>query len=362
MGTFDYSLNLYHPEKDKMPGAYEWWYFDGDLHNGYSFNVVFSCTNPTALRYAQALGKLAADPTIPYNALDYATMKVGLYDEKRVPIFYGELDLNADQVKIASDRLDVWFGDTNHLTMRETGGLPEFVIDAAIPDGKGKTIKADVVLSPMVPGVKIGRGALIEKDTPKGHLFHRWIVAVPNGQVKASFKVTDSEGKVTAVSDSGYSYHDHNWGNHPLPATLEKWYWGRIAEGDMNMIYSKVYNLFPEYPPFKPCIFVHGKDIITSTEDIDFIEDKMVTGAQELTYASEGRLIFLEGSGVKGEVKIGNLQMVAEQLCYLRFAGDYSMDVETSIGRIKRDGRTMFEYMDLAAAVRLRQKLAAQQK
>lgn len=362
MEKFDYAKNLYHPEKDKMPGAYEWWYFDGELHNGYSFNIVFSCTNPVGMRYAQAMAALVKDPAMAYNALDYATMKVGLMDENRHPIFYGELDLNADQVRIASDRLDVYFGEKAHLTMRETGGLPDFVIDVEIPDGKGKVIKADVVYSPMVQGTTIGRGALMDAQTPKGHLYHKWVIPVPNGNVRAAFSITDQDGQETVVNQSGNGYHDHNWGNHPLPATLERWYWGRISEGDLNVIYAVVYNLVPSFPTFKPCLVTFGKDIITSTEEIDFIEDKTVTGVQDLTYASEGRIVFKEGSGVKGEIKVSNFKMVAEMLCYLRFVGDYSMDVEISGGKIKREGKTMFEYMDLAAAVKLKAKMAARQK
>ena len=362
MANFDYNLNLYHPEKDHDPGSYEWWYFDGDLHNGYLFSIVFCATNSIGMRYIQAMGKLAADPTIPYNALDYATMKVGLMDANRNPIFYGEVDLTSDQIQIAHDRIDVHFGAKAHLTMRSTAGLPDFVIDVEVPDGKGNTIKADVVYSPMVPGVTIGTGKLVETQTEKGLLYHKWILTVPNADVKAVFKITDATGKETVVNESGHGYHDHNWGNHPLSATVKKWYWGRISEGEFNMMFAVVNNLVPGAPPYKPCFSSIGNDIITCTEAIDFVEDKVITGVQDMTYATEGRIIFNEGSGVKGEIKVSNLKMVAELICYVRFVGDYAMDIETVRGPIKREGKIMFEYMDLEAAVKLRKKMAAQQQ
>lgn len=360
MEKFDYSQNNYHPEKDKIPGAYEWWYFDGELHNGYTFIIVFSCTNPVGVKYAQALAKLAKDPTLAYNALDYATMKVTLMDANRQPVFLGEQDLVADQVRIANDRLDVYFGDKCHLTMqnRESEELPVFNIDVEIPDGKGNNVRAQVVFDPKYQGVKIGRGALVDTNTARGNLYHNWIVSAPNADVQASFKITDDSGRETIITESGYGYHDHNWGNHPLSSTLERWYWGRISEGDFNIIFAKVYNLV-DFPTFKPCIMTLGKDIVTSTEEIEFIEDKVITGVQGLNYAVEGRIKFLEGSGVKGEVKLFDMQLVNEMICYLRFTGYYSIDVETAYGRIKREGKTMFEYMDLAAAVRLKMKMMA---
>lgn len=360
MSKLDYSQNNYHPEKDRLPGAYEWWYFDGDLHNGYTFNVVWTVTNITGLRYALGLAKLSADPTIPYYALDYATMKVMLMDENQKPVFRGEYDLTADQISIAPDRLDTHFGDKCHLAMKETAGFPDFIIDVEIPDGKGNIVKADLVYSPIFPLTTIGRGELV--NSPKGNLYHKWVVAAPVAKVQATFKITDSEGKVNEISESGTGYHDHNWGNHPLSTTLERWYWGRIAEPDMNLVYAQVYNLVPSYPTYKPCFFSFGNNIVTATEEIEFVEDRVIEGVQGLTYAAEGRIRFLAGSGVKGEVKLYDMKLTSEQICYLRFTTKYNIDVETAYGRIKRDGNNMFEYMDLAAAVRFKKKMAAEQK
>jgi len=71
-----------------------------------------------------------------------------------------------------------------------------------------------------------------------------------------------------------------------------------------------------------------------------------------MTYTIEPVVKFLEGSGVKGEIKISNLKFLGELSCYLRFAGHYSMDVKTAYGRIKRQGKTVFEYMDSGELIR----------
>lgn len=39
---FDYSLNNCHQEIYNCPGAYEWWYFDAELDNGYKIAVTLS--------------------------------------------------------------------------------------------------------------------------------------------------------------------------------------------------------------------------------------------------------------------------------------------------------------------------------
>ena len=349
---FDYNQNNYHPEKDKEPGAYEWWYTDADLENGYTLNVTFFHTDFTGPRYTEYLKRYAADPTIPYNALDYANVKLSLSDEKGNLLFFGDQDFTADQVKIAGGRVEGSWGNKCYITTRQAGKYPELLINAEICDGIGNIGKAEVLFTPLVEGAKIGRGCNMDAIVDGRHLYHKWVVPMPTAQVKVHMTITDVGGKVTEINQTGFGYHDHNWGNHPLTQTLDRWYWGRIAEPDMTLIYAKVWNLVPSYPMYKPCIFTHGNHIVASTEQIDIIENNVISGHQGLVYTTEPTLVFLEGSGIKGEIQIRDLEMLSELSCYLRFAGSYQMDVETSQGRIKRQGKTVFEYMDLSESVK----------
>jgi len=348
---FDYSLNNYHPEKDKEPGAYEWWYTDADLDNGYTLNILFLHTDPSGSQYRAFLSRYAADPSTPYNALDYANVKMSICDRNGKLLFSGDRNFTADQVRIARDRVEGSFGDKCHISTR-TGFWPELLMDVEITDEHGNTGKTEAVFSPIVEGAKIGRGANMDAVVNGKHLYHKWIVAMPTAKVKVHITIAHSNGEKTEISQHGYGYHDHNWGNHPLTQTLDRWYWGRIAEPDITVIYAKVWNLIPYYPIYKPCIFIYAANIIASTEDIDLIENGVITGLQDLRYATEPTVQFLEGSGVKGKIRISNLQFLSELPCYLRFAGDYYMDVETGCGRIERQGKTIFEYMDLSESVK----------
>ena len=349
---FDYKLNNYHPEKDHEPGAYEWWYSDADLDNGYTLNITFFHTDMTGPKYAAFLQQYAADPTTPYNALDYANVKVSLSDDKKNLLFFGDTDFTADQVKLSMDRVEGSWGDKCHIEIKETGRLPELYMDVELEDGKGNIGKAHAVFTPIVEGVKIGSGDVARTVENGKLLYHRCIYPMPTCKVKVNFTLIDKSGKTTEMNQTGFGYHDHNWGNHPMPQTVARWYWGRIAEPDMTMIYAKVWNHVPSYPHYKPCLLTYGEHIVTSTEEIDIIENKVVKGIQDLFYTTEPTVCFLEGSGVKGEVRITNLSYLSELACYVRFSGDYSMDVETAYGRIKRKGKTIFEYMDLSESVK----------
>ena len=345
-------MNHYHPEKDKDPGAYEWWYTDADLDNGYTLNITYFHSDFTGPRYADFMTRYAADPTLSYNALDYANMKMSLSTEDRELLFFGDKDFTAGQVTLAQDRTEGSWGDKCHIRMESSGDKPRLFMDVELEDGQGNVGKAQVVYTPLVEGVNIGRGCNMDTTVDGKHLYHKWIVAIPTARVKVHFTLTTADGKTTVIDQEGFGYHDHNWGNHPLPHTLDRWYWGRIAEPDLTMIYAKVWNLVPSYPTYKPCVFTYQDKIITSTEDIDISENKVITGKQDLTYTVEATLTFLEGSGVKGDIEIKNLALLSELECYLRFTGEYKMDLETRFGKIKRQGKTMFEYMDLGESIK----------
>jgi hypothetical protein len=257
----------------------------------------------------------------------------------------GDLDIAADSVK------GKW-GEKCRVDTDLTGPLPVSTITIELPDAEGGSIKGSMVFKSVVEGSKIGRGANMDADVNGAHLFHKWIVAMPTARVMTKLTVVDKAGKVTDIFSQGFGYHDHNWGNHPLMQTLDRWYWGRIAEPDMTIIYAKVWNIVPEYPTYSPMLFTQGDRIITSTEKIDILENDVITGEQGLQYATGLTVRFLEGSGVSGEMHIGSLKLIGGLTCYLRFAGDYDLDVETDSGRITKKGQTVLEYAAIQEMVK----------
>ena len=346
-------MNNYHPEKDKEPGAYEWWYTDAELDNGCTLNITFFHTDFTGSRYKAFLAQYAKDPSIPYNALDYANVKMSLSDQEGNLLFFGDQNFNAATVRLSEDRVEGSWGEQCHIRIRETGRFPELIMNVTVADGNGNVGKAEVIYQPIVGGAKIGRGNIVDQEVNGVRLYHRWVVPMPTAKVKVNMTFTDNQGRVTEVIQNGYGYHDHNWGNHPLPQTVDRWYWGRIAEPDMSIVFAKVWTLVPSCPFYTPCLFTYGDRIIASTEQIDLVENKIIRGGlQNLTYTTEPTVKFLDGAGVKGEMQIRNLDFLIGLECYLRFSGNYRLNVETAHGKIAREGRIVLEYMDLTESVK----------
>jgi hypothetical protein len=62
--------------------------------------------------------------------------------------------------------------------------------------------------------------------------FFAWLPAIPYGTAEGTLTY---DGKMRRVRGTGY--HDHNWGNVPLPSILDHWIWGRAHVGDYSLIF-----------------------------------------------------------------------------------------------------------------------------
>jgi hypothetical protein len=51
-----------------------------------------------------------------------------------------------------------------------------------------------------------------------------WLPSVPQGTVEATYRVGGESHNATGVG-----YHDHNWGNAPMPELMHHSYWTRGA-------------------------------------------------------------------------------------------------------------------------------------
>jgi hypothetical protein len=67
-----------------------------------------------------------------------------------------------------------------------------------------------------------------------GNKVHNWHVTLPDGKFSASVTMDKKQ-----MNHSGYSYHDHNWGDLLIQNSFEKWTWGNIQfdEGSFTYYY-----------------------------------------------------------------------------------------------------------------------------
>lgn len=182
-------------------GTYEWWYFDARLDDGSTMVVVFF-TKP----FVDINKDLKPFITIEIDRPDGTTLK-RKYD--------------GDTFKASTESCHVQI-DNNYIK----GNLKNYEMHVEIED-----IKIDAQLQRTTESWRPNTGHLkYGRDD-----FFAWVVAVPTGDL--SVDITTSEGQKTLT---GTCYHDHNWGNKPLPKLINHWYWSRAKIGPYNVIASEM--------------------------------------------------------------------------------------------------------------------------
>ena len=150
MQNFDYAINLYHPEKDKEFGAYEWWYLDAHLDNGYIILITFGAPTLFSEKYTEALIAQQKGTLTAYNPLDLAQVLFNITDADGNLIYEANNPVPVDQIRMETTRLDVSFGK-NRLYSRETSDFPEFIVELDNTDASGNAAKAKFVFNPHPP-------------------------------------------------------------------------------------------------------------------------------------------------------------------------------------------------------------------
>lgn len=194
---------------DGSPGTYEWWYFDAHLDDGAQLVVAFFTKEFTDI----------GRPLAPMIRIDL-TLPDGTTVE-RIAHFDPAL------FSASTEECDVRIGEGNVFA----GDLNTYTIRARIED-----TEVDITLSGQVPAWRPETGHFLF-GAHREHREHHfaWLPAVPQGAVAASYR----SGTVS-VSSGGVGYHDHNWGDAPMPELMHHWYWARGSAGPYSVISSHI--------------------------------------------------------------------------------------------------------------------------
>jgi len=190
---------------DGGPGTYEWWYFDAHLDDGAKLVVVFYTKSFTEI------GK----PLAPMIRMNLDLPDHTSYSKVAT---FGPAEFTA-----AQERCDVRIGDNSF-----SGDLHSYRIVAKIDD-----LEVEISLTGEVPAWRPGTGHLYFGANNEQEF--NWLPAVPQGKVDVTYRVA---GK--ASSASGVGYHDHNWGNAPMNALINHWYWARGQAGPYTVVASYI--------------------------------------------------------------------------------------------------------------------------
>jgi hypothetical protein len=346
---------LYQKDKDKYMGSYEWWYYDAHLDNGYLVTGAFAAPSSLSQKCGKYLENAAKwFPVLPYNPLDFTQVKFSVYDEKGNTIFLSEEDVTLDNIQLPTKENMVIKFNNCQLEMKIDGELPVYTAQMDVTDTQGNRAKADLVFNSLVPPMRPGGegergGHTLDAVIDGMHLDHNWLVLAAAAKVNANIAITNKEtGNTLKINESGFGYHDKNWGNHCARPVTKGWVWLRIAETDLTVVFCEVQNIFGDsvYPTFNPCVIIHNGNLLTNTEAVDYTKGPAAPG--RLGYPIESTITFKPESGIKGTLKFSDLKMLFEMGSYSRLNAKWAMDIESKYGKLKRDGNLLFEFCDFS--------------
>jgi hypothetical protein len=298
---------------DGGPGTYEWWYFDAHLDDGAKLVVVFATKDFTVIDRPLA-------PTIRIDL----TLPDGSPVRKLV-------ELDPERFSASTNTCDVRIGENVF-----GGDLHTYTIRAHVEE-----VEVDVTLIGQVPAWRPETGHWLFGDRGE-HLF-AWLPSVPQGKVEVTYSVAGRPSTSTGVG-----YHDHNWGNTPMPKLMHHWYWARGAAGPFSVIASYItaekqygYSALPVFMlarDGKPIADDHSK--VTFDElgrYTDAVTGKPVGNVTRYTYADGAEryvITFTRHSDIASMKLVEELpwpRKVAAKLlrfdgAYLRFVGELRLE------------------------------------
>lgn len=181
--------------EDQRPGTFEWWYYEVRMAD--MAIVVSFLTKPLT----EPQGDLKPLVSVKVRALNGDS-------------WGGELGFPKSAFDAGTAACSVRMGRN---ACHDLGG-GKYRVEFDIGDVAG-TLMID--RGAHVPAARIGTGHLLF-DRDGSEQYFGWLVPIPYGVAQVDMRLGD-----TRVQGPGSAYHDHNWGNGPMPAGIHHWYWGR---------------------------------------------------------------------------------------------------------------------------------------
>lgn len=228
-------------------GHFEWWYFDAHLDDGATIVVAF-------------YPKPANDPES--GLAPVVTISLTLPDGRIIDKAYRG---RPEEFSASTEGCDVRIGSN-----RFVGDLHRYHITASIED-----LSVDIDLVGEVPPwrPKSGHTYFASAKGAPEQLF-AWLPSVPQGRVTIDYKLGDAVMKGT-----GIGYHDHNWGDAPMPALMHDWYWARAKVGPYSIVTSFI-TAGERFGYATQTVFLLARDGIVVADDdgkVAFAVDRVAT-------------------------------------------------------------------------------------
>ena len=318
--------------------AFEHWYFDAHLDNGYivvGFLVKHRPEDPPLSKPWVEIVVYRPDGTRIQVAQRYP---------KRACSF-------------STERVDVAIGPNSATVAFDEDGTPRYRV---VLDEDDIRLDLEFVneIAPWMPG----RGETLFGD---GGIFG-WCVGAPRAVVSGRLMVGDDDWQVT-----GRGYADHNWGVGTMPRVIEKWHWGRLYTDEYTLLYAVVLTQ-AKYGnlEIKPVMLAIDDEVVLSTGEVTFAESTQTeydalarrTYPTSIELACEGRFSLrldvrrvLHAQALLDDVPVVGsalLRPLTDRLIgrpgYFRFESDFTLEVTRGDGVVDTvTGSTLHELVAL---------------
>jgi carotenoid 1,2-hydratase len=231
----------------KLPGAYEWWHFDGtDDRSGYTFTIQFHAGNLFSAYYQDSLKTYWEKTKSPLvgnaieseapNPLDYCGVSFRLF--YRGAMVVESLQEFSQKSLKASDKYGAVLLGPNRFNWDQRGDQPSYVLTVQAPiHGDRTTVRVRLFFTPNA--VKITNFLGSEDPEAGGLSTHTWVLAAPWCHVEGTLEWVNREGEPLKVAAFlGEGYHDHHFGAVPPGRFIKAWHWGHARLGEENLVYS----------------------------------------------------------------------------------------------------------------------------
>ncbi|WP_432044037.1 lipocalin-like domain-containing protein [Streptomyces cadmiisoli] len=211
------------------PNAWEWWYADFTGEDGTVVSFLLHTRLDDGLvpepGEARRLPMVTATVTDPDG-----TTRGGFYN-------YEWKDFSS-----STERCEVRVGPWSM-----TGDLKTYRMKGEIDE-----IAFDLTLTSLTKPFRPGNGFLYFGDTDR---YLTWLPVVPRGRATGTVTVNGKKRSFT-----GNGYHDHQWGNYPMPYSVDYWRWGRASVGPYAAV-GFDFHLRPEFGSARiPVLLVDNTD------------------------------------------------------------------------------------------------------
>lgn len=229
--------NALHDRPDRT--AFEHWYFDAHLDNGYTVVGFLVKRRPEDPPFARPWVEI-----IVYRP-DGTRRQIA----QRYP---------ARAAHFSTEEVDVAIGP-NWAVVDFSGDLPSYRVHLEEED-----VVLDLTFANEVPPWMPGRG---ETHFGDGGAFG-WCVGAPRAAVSGRVQIGSQDWTVT-----GRGYADHNWGVGDMRTVIDRWHWGRLYTEEYTFLYAIV-GTQERYGglQIKPAMLAKGDEILLSTGEVDFAE------------------------------------------------------------------------------------------